>query len=217
MVDTSNDQTSGAADGSSHVPSHSLRHQNQLHAAAFRWENPMNRWHLSILLAAGLAVLLMVIFIVHCPPDACRALHIQTYTISSLDDYRQFLQDEAAFTSLHNVRAVRLHCASLRDEIVAALKTDRLTLGTSHQSGAEDEKARRDTIQAWHQGRLLHLSKGTSENHQELDAWIMRVRESLTDRTKKDLSFLPRLFGGVILHVQNRQIPIVLFSDQPCI
>lgn len=29
-------------------------------------------------------------------PEACRALHIQTYTIASLDDYRQFMLDEAA-------------------------------------------------------------------------------------------------------------------------
>ena len=187
-----------------------------LHAMALPRGNHMYRRHLTMLLVAGVAALIVVIFLAWCPPDACRALHIHTYTISSLDEYRQFLLDEAAFTSSHHARAVRLHCPNLRDNVVAALKTDRLTLGISHPNGVKSESARQSPVQAWHQGRLLHVSKGTSENHQELDAWTMRVRASLVDRTEKDLSFLPRLFGGVILHVHNKQIPIVLFSDHPC-
>lgn len=214
-VDQSNDQTNGAADDSGHVSSHLLRNQDQLPAMVLPWENHMNRRHSTMLLVAGLAALIVVIFLAWCPPDICRALHIHTYTISRLDEYRQFLLDEAAFTSSHHARAVRLQCPTLRDDVVAALKTERLTLGISNPDGVKAESARRGPVQAWHQGRLLHVSKGTSEN-QELDAWTMRVRESLTDRTEKDLSFLPRLFGGVILHVRNRQIPIVLFSDQPC-
>jgi hypothetical protein len=170
----------------------------------------------TMLILAGVAALAVVIFLSWCPPDACRALHIQTYTISSLDEYRQFLLDEAAFTSSHHARAVRPDCEDLRDDVVTALKTERVTLGGSNPNGLKPESGRRGPVQAWHQGRLLHVSKGTSENPQELDAWTMRVRERLTDRTNKDLSFLPRLFGGVVLHVHHKQIPIVLFSDHPC-
>ena len=174
----------------------------------------MKRQHITLVLVAGLAALVVVISLAWCPPDACRVLHIQTYTISNLDEYRQFLVDETAFIALHHVRAVRVNCSDLRDAVVTALKTERLKLGTSKPNGFTSESAPRGSVQAWQQGRLLHLS--TPENHQEFDSWAMRVRASLTDRTQHDLSFLPRLFGGVILHVQNREIPIVLFSDQPC-
>lgn len=177
----------------------------------------MKRPQTTMLILAGTAALAVVMFLARCPPDACRALHIQTYTISSLDDYRQFLLDEAAFTSSHHVRAVRLHCSDLRDDVVATLKTGRLTVEIVKPTGAKSDSAPHGPLQAWHQGRLLHLSNAMAENRQELDAWAMRVRDSLADRTAKDLAFLPRLFGGVILHAENRQIPIVLFSDQPCV
>jgi hypothetical protein len=177
----------------------------------------MNRRHLTIILVAGLAACVVMIFLAWCPPEACRALHIHTYTISSLDEYRQFLLDEAAFTSSHDVRAVRLHCEGLRDDVVTALKAGRLTFETSKPIGVKSNSAPYGPLQAWHDGRLLHLSSATAAHRQELDAWAVRIREGLADRTTKNLSFLPRLFGGVILHVQNRQIPIVLFSDQPCL
>ena len=177
----------------------------------------MNRRHLTILFIAGIAALSVMLFLVWCPPDACRTLHIQTYTISSLEEYRQFLLDEAAFTSSHHARAVRLHCADLRDDVVNAFKTERLMLGISKPTGMKSDHAQLGPVQAWHQGRLLHLLNKTSENHQTLDAWSMKVRENVAEQQHHDLSFLPRLFGGVILHVHNRQIPIVLFSDQPCL
>ena len=174
----------------------------------------MKRHHRPLLLIAGLAAIAAVMSLDWCPTAACRILNIQTYTISSLDDYRQFLLDEAAFTALHHVRAVRMNCSDLREAVVTALNTDRLMLGASKPNGFTFESAPSGPIQAWQQGRLLHLS--TSAHHQEFDSWAMRVRESLTDRTPNDLSFLPRLFGGVILHAQKKAIPIVLFSDQPC-
>lgn len=173
----------------------------------------MQRRYIAVVLIAGLAALIVVISLARCPPDVCRALHIQTYTIASLDEYRQFLVDEAAFTALHHVRAVRVNCSDLRDAVVTALKTGRLKLEISKPNGFKSQSAH-GPIQAWQQGRLLHLA--ASENHQEFDTWARSVRESLTDREQHDLSFLPRLFGGVILHVQNRELPIVLFSDQPC-
>ncbi len=174
----------------------------------------MKRQHLILLLIAGLAALVSGVFLAWCPPDACRILHIRTYTISSLDEYRQFLADEAAFTTLHHVRAVQANCADLREAVVNALNTERLTLGASRPGGLPSEGASHDPVRAWQQGRLLHLTP--SENHREFDSWAMRVRESLTHRRRSDLSFLPRLFGGVILHVRNSEIPIVLFSEQPC-
>lgn len=174
----------------------------------------MKRQHILLLLIAGLAAMAVVMSLVWCPPAACRVLHIQTYTISSLDEYRQFLRDEAAFTALHHVRAVRMNCSDLREAVVTALNTNRLMSGASKPNGITFESAPSGPVQAWQQGRLLHLS--TSAHHQEFDSWAMRVRERLTDRIPHDLSFLTRLFGGVVLHAQKRTLPIVLFSDQPC-
>lgn len=177
----------------------------------------MTQQQKTMLIGAGMAAVSMVMFLAWCPPDACRALHIHTYAISTLEEYRQFLIDEPAFTASHRARAVRLHCADLRDDVVTALKTERLALGISQPTSSPSEQVLSGPVEAWHQGRLLHLSIPAPGNRQELGGWALRVRESLADRTDKDLSFLPRLFGGVILHVQKRQLPIVLFSDHPCV
>ena len=173
----------------------------------------MQRRHITLVLIVGLTALIIVIAVAWCPPAACRILHIQTYTVSSLYEYRQFLADEAAFTRLHHVRAVRVNCSDMREAVVTALNSNQLKLGISKAKDVTSETAH-GPIHAWQQGRLLHLS--IPENQQEMDSWARSVRESLTDRTHSDLSFLSRLFGGVILHIHNREIPIVLFSDKPC-
>lgn len=177
----------------------------------------VNRQSMIMRVLAGLALLVVVLFLAWCPPDVCRVLNIHTYTISRLDEYRQFLADEAAFHALHRVRAARGDCSALRDDVVTALKTGQLALGTSRPNGGEGKSGQVGPVHAWHQGRLLHLTNATSGNHQESEAWVVTVRESVTEQQRHELSFLPRLFGGVILHVQNKQIPIVLFSDQPCV
>lgn len=177
----------------------------------------MNRQHTTMLFIVWPAALVVVVFLAWCPPDACRVLHIHTYTISKLDEYRQFLADEAAFHQLHRVRAVRLDCSGLRDDVVTGLQTGRLILGINKSNGAEGKGPLLGPIQPSHQGRLLHLVNRTSENHQELDVWAASVRENIAEQQHHELSFLPRLFGGVIIHVHNKQIPIVLFSDHPCV
>lgn len=177
----------------------------------------MNRRHVVMFSLIGLVMLVILIFLAWCPPDACRVLHIQTYTISKLDEYSHFLADQIAFNALHHARAVRLNCSALRDDVVASLEAGRLTVGITKQNRAIESGNQHRPIQAWHQGRLLHLLHRTSENHQLLDAWAMRVRAAVAEQQQGELSFLPRLFGGVIIHVHNQQIPIVLFSDQPCV
>jgi hypothetical protein len=173
----------------------------------------MQRPHITLMLVVGLAALIIVIAVAWCPPAVCRILHIQTYRVSGLDEYRQFLADEAAFTRLHHVRAVRVDCSDMRDAVVTALNRNQLKLKTSKSDGITSETVHGPS-HAWQQGRLLHLSP--AESQQELDSWAKSVRESLTDATHNDLSFLSRLFGGVILHFHNKEIPIVLFSDKPC-
>ena len=176
----------------------------------------MNRQQIVVIALACLVIGAGAAFFTWCPPEACRVLHIQTYNISTLDDYRRFLRDEAAFTAEHHVRAVRLHCSRLRDEVVTDLNTRRLTVGTSRRNGVAGAERPPDPITAWHQGRLLHLSTTASGNRQVLDAWAMSVREHIAVQQQGDWSFLPQLFGGVIIHVHNRQLPVVLFSDRPC-
>ena len=99
----------------------------------------------------------------------------------------------------------------------AALETGRLALGIAKPNGGQGTDVPAGPVHAWHQGRLLHLTNAQSGNHRESEAWALTVRESVTGQQPHELSFLSRLFGGVILHAQNKQIPIVLFSDQPCV
>ena len=164
----------------------------------------------------GLAVLGILMFLTWCPPDACRTLHIQTYTISGLDDYRQFLADDAAFLARHHVRAVRLDCSALREDVVTALTTGHLMLGISNQHGVEERNIQAGPIQARYEGRLLHLTYTASDDHRQAEEWVLSIQNGVAGQERRDLSFLPRLFGGLILHVQNKQTPLVFFSDQPC-
>lgn len=181
---------------------------------AFWLEKTVNRPPMTIIVAAALVALLVTIFLVWCPPDACRVLNIQTYTISKLDEYQQFLIDEPAFLLRHHVRAVRVDCPTLRDAVVGALTTGRLTLGVG--SPNQENRAALNSIEAWHQGRLLHLSNRAAGSDQEQEAWAVNSRAIIAKHAEQEL-FLSRLFGGLVLHAAHKQIPIVLFSDQPCI
>lgn len=166
----------------------------------------MNRRDKTMVLLGGGAVLAATLFLLWCPPAACRALSIRTTTVTSLDEYRQFLADQKAFYSSHRSRAVRIDCANLRDEVVAALKSGRLTEG-----------AGQGQLEAWHQGRLLHLADKSSRTDRERQDWAASVRRFLTAQQDQELAFLSRLFGGVVLHLSQKQLPIVLFSDDPCV
>lgn len=172
---------------------------------------------LTVLILAGLAALIAGLFLTWCPPDACRVLHIHTHTISRLDEYRQYLADEAAFHTLHHSRAVRLDCSALRDEVVTALQTGQLTVGTNQPKGDQKRSPQGVSMRAWHQGRLLHLANPTAEDHQESNAWAAGVRAGVAGQQRQELSFLPHLFGGLILHADHKQTPIVFFSAHPCI
>ncbi len=180
-------------------------------------EVKVNRQLMTMFVLAGLAALGVAIFLAWCPPDACRVLNIQTYAISDLDKYRQFVADEPAFRSLHHVRAVRLDCSALRDDVVTALETGRLTLGVSQPNGTQRKSAQSGPVQSWHQGRLLHMKNSASGTDQEQESWAVTIRATVAGQLGQELSFLPRLFGGLVLHVHNKQIPVVFFSDQPCV
>ena len=176
----------------------------------------MDRHHKTMFMLAGLAVLAVTLLLVWCPPAICRALNLHTFALSDLRDFRHYVADEAGFYSSHQIRAVRIDCAALRDEVVTALQTGRLALGT----GRTDSRPRNDdgqrTIEDWHQGRLLHLNKTTLMTNDQQQAWAATVRAAVALQAGQDLAFLSRLFGGVILHVSHKQFPIVLFSDRPC-
>ncbi len=177
----------------------------------------VNRQLMTMFVLIGLAALGVAIFLAWCPPDVCRILNIQTYAISDLDDYRQFVADEPAFRSLHHVRAVRVDCSALRDDIVTALETGKLTLEASQSNGTHGKSAHPGPVQAWHQGRLLHMTNRASGTDQEQEAWAVTIRSTVAGQATQELSFLARLFGGLVLHVHNKQIPVVFFSDQPCV
>ena len=73
-----------------------------------------------------------------------------------------------------------------------------------------------DLLRAWRQGRILHIVNNRLESEQELETWAKGVQEMVVRQQQDGLSFLPRLFGGLIIHVRNKQKPMVLFSAEPC-
>jgi len=176
----------------------------------------VNRRHKTMFMLAGLAALAVTLLLVWCPPAVCRALNIHTSTLSDLADFRQYVADEEAFYASHHTRAVRMDCATLRDEVVTALQTGRLTLETGRFDNPQRNDSGQGTIEAWHQGRLLHLQNRALATNDEQRAWAETVRAAVALHPRQELAFLSRLFGGVVLHVSHKEIPIVLFSDRPC-
>ena len=176
----------------------------------------MDRHHKTMFMLAGLVALAVSLLLVWCPPALCRALNLHTFPLSDLSDFRQYVEDEPAFLSAHRTRAVRIDCAALRDEIVNALQTGRLTLETGRFDNPQRNDSGQGTIEAWHQGRLLHLQNRALATNDEQRAWAETVRAAVALHPRQELAFLSRLFGGVVLHVSHKEIPIVLFSDRPC-
>jgi hypothetical protein len=176
----------------------------------------VTRQYKAIFLLAALPAIAVIVLLTWCPPGVCRALNIQTHTITRLDEYRQFLADEVAFHTRHHVRAVRLDCPALRQDVVATLADGRLILDVNKPSMDEQNSAPSGQVRAWHEGRVLHLDSAMPGSQREMDAWVARVRGIISEQQHDGLAFLPRLFGGVIIHIQKKQLPIVLFSDKPC-
>lgn len=117
-----------------------------------------------------------------------------------------------AFKARHRVAAVRLHCSALRDDVVTALQNGQLILGLSKQNMMNPP-----SLRAWHQGLVLHLANAMAENERQQETWATTVQQTVSSHEHDELSFLPRLFGGLIIHVRNKQKPMVLFSEERCL
>jgi hypothetical protein len=99
---------------------------------SYGWPRMTARQRMGGLIAIGLLLTIAVaVFLARCPWPVCRYLNLNTYTITALDEYREFVSNEAAFKAFHRVAAVRLECSALRDDVVTALQSGRLTLELS--------------------------------------------------------------------------------------
>ena len=64
---------------------------------------------------------------------------------------------------------------------------------------AEKETFKPGLLRAWQQGLVLHLVNTMSDNEREQERWAARVQEMVVSQDQDGLTFLPRLFGGLIL------------------
>ena len=171
-----------------------------------------------VIVIIGLVLTIAVtVFLARCPWPACRYVNLNTYTITTLDDYRQFLSNETMFKSVHRVAGVRCDCSALRDEVVTALQSGRLVLELSTPTVPQENTVQPNLLRVWRQGRILHLENNMLESEQELETSAARAQEMVVRQQQDGLPFLSRLFGGLIIHVHNKQKPMVLFSDEPCL
>ena len=119
--------------------------------------------------------------------------------------------------ALHRVAAVRVDCSALRDDVVTALQNGWLTLGRGKAAMAQEDMAKPGHLRVWRQGLVLHLMNTMADNEREQESWAAGVEEMVVSQKQDGLSFLPRLFGGLIIHVHNKEKPMVLFSDKRCL
>lgn len=184
---------------------------------AYGWSR-VTRQRMGVVVVIGLLLTIAVaVFLARCPWPACRYVNLNTYTITTLDEYRRFLSNEAVFKAVHRVAGVRFDCSALRDDVVTALQSGRLVLGLSTPTLPQENTVQPNLLRAWRQSRILHLENHMLESEQELETSAARVQEMVARQQQDGLSFLPRLFGGLIIHVHNKQKPMVLFSDEPCL
>ena len=177
----------------------------------------VTRQRMGVVVVIGLLLTIAVaVFLARCPWPACRYVNLNTYTITTLEEYRRFLSNEAVFKAVHRVAGVRFDCSALRDDVVTALQSGRLVLELSTPTVPQKNTVQSNLLRAWRQGRILHLENNRLESEQELETSAARVQEMVVRQQQDGLSFLPRLFRGLIIHVHNKQKPMVLFSDEPC-
>jgi hypothetical protein len=184
---------------------------------SYGWPRMTARQRMGGLIAIGLLVTIAVaVFLARCTWPVCGHLSLNTHTISALDEYREFVSNEAAFKALHRVAAVRLECSALRDDVVTALQNGRLTVELGKPILPQEPATQPGYVRAWSQGRILHLANTLLENEQDWETWAAGIQDIVVNEKYDKRSFLPRLFGGLIIHVQNKQVPMVLFSNEPC-
>ena len=177
----------------------------------------VTRQRMGVVVVIGLLLTIAVaVFLARCPWPACHYLNLNTYTITTLHEYRRFVSNEAAFKALHRVAAVRLECSALRDDVVTDLQNGRLTVELSKPTVPREHTAQPEHMHAWRQGRILHLMNTLLEREQEWETWAAGIQEIVVNEKYDKRSFIPRLFGGLIIHVHNKQMPMVLFSNEPC-
>jgi hypothetical protein len=184
---------------------------------SYGWSRMTARQRMGGLIAIGLLLTIAVaVFLARCPWPACGHLNLNAHTITALDEYREFVSNEAAFKAFHRVAGVRLECSALRDDVVTDLQNGRLTLELGKPTVPREHTAQPDHLHAWRQGRILHLMNTLLESEQEWETWAAGIQEIVVSEKYDKRSFIPRLFGGLIIHVHNKQKPMVLFSDEPC-
>jgi hypothetical protein len=184
---------------------------------SYGWLRMTARQRLGGLIAIGLLLTIVVaVFLARCTWPVCRHLNLNIHTITALDEYREFVSNEAAFKALHRVAAVRLECSALRDDVVTALQNGRLTLELGKSILPQEHTTQPEHLHSWSQGRILHLMNTVLEREQEWETWAAWIQEIVVSEKYDKRSFIPRLFGGLIIHVHNKQMPMVLFSNEPC-
>lgn len=169
-----------------------------------------------LVVTALLATIAVAVVIAWCPSFACQYLNLNSYTITTLDEYRGFVSNQAAFKALHGRAKVKFECSALRDDVVTALQSGRLMLGVTESGIEQQDRIQPGLFRAWREGRVLHLVNNMVETQEDLEAWAAKVQETVINQKESELSFLPRLFGGLIIHLHKKQKPMVLFSDEPC-
>jgi hypothetical protein len=159
-----------------------------------------------------------VLFLGPCPWPVCRYWNLNAYAIRTLDEYQRFVSQEAQFAALHRRGAVTVDCSAVRDDVVGMLQRGRLMLGPRNEpSVVQRGLVQPGLVRAWREDRILHLANTELVSQQELETWAVNIQDMVASQQQNKLAVLPRLFGGVIVHLHGKQNPIVLFSDAPCL
>jgi hypothetical protein len=181
------------------------------------WWFNLKSHHVAVLALMGLVAISLVLFLGPCPWPVCRYWNLNTYTITTLDEYRRVLSHEVEFAALHRLGPVTVDCSAVRDDVVGMLQGGRLMLGHRNEpSVVQRDLVQQGLLRVWREDRILHLANTTLERQQELDTWAVKIQEKVASKNQDELAVLRQLFGGLIIHIHGKENPMVLFSDAPC-
>jgi hypothetical protein len=178
----------------------------------------VTRRQIEISIITGFFLLITVAeLLIRCPWSACRYLNLNTYTITTVQENRDFLSNEPDFKQLYRVAGADFDCSAIRRDLVRAIQDGRVLFvdleATQNQHGA----AGPGQLRAWQEGMDLHVAVDPPSTSQPKENCVRTLQEIFAHPEQNGLSFLPRLFGGAIIHIDKKEKPTVFSSHDRCI
>jgi len=162
-----------------------------------------------ILLLSLMALHLLGPLVFDCTNPLCRVLDIYEYKVSSLDEYRDYVEGADLYVR-HRARAISFDCEKLRDQLTKTLN--------------DFLRSEVFLAMAWRDGRVLYMSRPDATG-EAFDAWLADARAAVGEDPEQSEDntgrlVIRRLFDTVTISggsgEKERQATLTLTEKWKC-